>query len=235
MTPSRGAGAACRVGGAHRLQPRPGPLPRGGDAGGRRTVRGRGVAAEGSRRAADGRRRHRPLGLVRRAGPTRSPRWRARSNPVAGPYFNFTVPEPTGVVGIVAPEAPPARAGVAACACPRRRQRRGRRGERGVGRCPAVTLAEVLATSDVPAGVVDVLTGAAPSCSRPRRTYGRERHRPVRRGGGGPGRAGTARGGKPQAGVHPRGGADGAWAGPPDPGPMMAFLETKTVWHPNGI
>ena len=33
----------------------------------------------------------------------------------------------------------------------------------------------------------------------------------------------------------PRGGADGAWAGPPDPGPMMAFLETKTVWHPIGI
>ena len=28
-------------------------------------------------------------------------------NPVAGPYFNFTIPEPTGVVGIVAPEAPP--------------------------------------------------------------------------------------------------------------------------------
>src|SRR6202008_4363382 len=29
------------------------------------------------------------------------------SNPVAGPYFNFTVPEPTGVVGVLAPEEPP--------------------------------------------------------------------------------------------------------------------------------
>ena len=54
------------------------------------------------------------------------------ANPVAGPYFNFTVPEPTGVVGIVAPAEPallglvsPARAGAGG------RQRRGRDRERG--------------------------------------------------------------------------------------------------------
>ena len=41
------------------------------------------------------------------AGPTRSPQVLGGANPVAGPYFNFTVPEPTGVVGVVAPDEPP--------------------------------------------------------------------------------------------------------------------------------
>ena len=81
------------------------------------------------------------------------------SNPVAAPYFNFTIPEPTGVVGIVAPEtssllglvsrlAPPLVTGntVVLLASERRP-------------LPAVTLTEVLATSDVPGGVVNVLTG----------------------------------------------------------------------------
>ncbi len=81
------------------------------------------------------------------------------SNPVAAPYFNFTIPEPTGVVGVVAPEtssllglvsrlAPPLVAGntVVLVASEHRP-------------LPAVTLAEVLATSDVPGGVVNVLTG----------------------------------------------------------------------------
>ena len=81
------------------------------------------------------------------------------SNPVAGPYFNFTIPEPTGVVGVVAPEtssllglvsrlAPPLVTGntVVLIASERRP-------------LPAVTLAEVLATSDVPGGAVNILTG----------------------------------------------------------------------------
>lgn len=82
------------------------------------------------------------------------------TNPVAGPYFTFTIPEPTGVVGIVAPaEQPllglvsrlaPALVGgnaavvVASATAP----------------FPVVSLAEVLATSDVPKGVVNLLTGA---------------------------------------------------------------------------
>jgi len=81
------------------------------------------------------------------------------ANPVAGPYFNFTMPEPTGVVGIVAPGEPallglvsrlaPVLAGgntavvVASETHPR----------------AAIELAEVLATSDVPGGVVNILTG----------------------------------------------------------------------------
>ena len=81
------------------------------------------------------------------------------ANPVAGPYFNFTVPEPTGVVGVLVPDEPPllglvsrlapvlvggnAAVVVASESRP----------------LAAIELAEVLATSDVPGGVVNLLTG----------------------------------------------------------------------------
>jgi len=81
------------------------------------------------------------------------------SNPVAADYFNFTIPEPTGVVGVVAPEsssllglvsrlAPPLVAGnsVVVLASESRP-------------LPAISLTEVLATSDVPGGVINILTG----------------------------------------------------------------------------
>jgi acyl-CoA reductase-like NAD-dependent aldehyde dehydrogenase len=81
------------------------------------------------------------------------------SNPVASDFFNFTIPEPTGIVGIVAPEAssllglvsrlaPPLVAGNAVVVLTSESRP-----------LPAITLTEVLATSDVPAGVVNVLTG----------------------------------------------------------------------------
>jgi acyl-CoA reductase-like NAD-dependent aldehyde dehydrogenase len=81
------------------------------------------------------------------------------SNPVAAPYFNFTIPEPTGVVGIVAPEtssllglvsrlAPPLVTGNAVVVIASESRP-----------LPAVTLTEVLATSDVPGGVVNLVTG----------------------------------------------------------------------------
>jgi acyl-CoA reductase-like NAD-dependent aldehyde dehydrogenase len=83
------------------------------------------------------------------------------TNPVAGPYFNFTIPEPTGVVGIVAPLDQPL-LGLVSRIAPAIVS-----GNTAVviasetGPLPAVTLSEVLATSDVPAGVVNVLTGSA--------------------------------------------------------------------------
>jgi acyl-CoA reductase-like NAD-dependent aldehyde dehydrogenase len=81
------------------------------------------------------------------------------SNPVAGPYFNFTIPEPTGVVAIVAPDEPPLlglvsrlapalTGGNAVVALASETQP-----------LAAVELAEALATSDVPGGVVNLLTG----------------------------------------------------------------------------
>jgi acyl-CoA reductase-like NAD-dependent aldehyde dehydrogenase len=80
-------------------------------------------------------------------------------NPVAAPYFNFTIPEPTGVVGVVAPEtssllglvsrlAPPLVSGNAVVLLTSETRP-----------LPAITLSEVLATSDVPGGVVNILTG----------------------------------------------------------------------------
>jgi acyl-CoA reductase-like NAD-dependent aldehyde dehydrogenase len=83
-------------------------------------------------------------------------------NPVAAPYFDFTIPEPTGVVGIVPPVSPPLLGlvsrlapaivgGNAAVVLASERWP-----------LPAITLAEVLATSDVPPGAVNLLTGRTP-------------------------------------------------------------------------
>ena len=104
------------------------------------------------------------------------------SNPVAAPYFNFTIPEPTGVVGIVAPDEP-ALDGLV-----------GRLAPVIVGGNTAVVLAsetsplaaielaEALATSDVPGGVVNILTGFNGGARAvARRPHGRERDRCRRR------------------------------------------------------
>ena len=80
-------------------------------------------------------------------------------NPVAGPYFNITAPEPTGVVGLIAPEsssllglverlAPIVCGGNATVVLASEAHP-----------LPAIELAECLATSDVPGGVINVLTG----------------------------------------------------------------------------
>src|SRR5690348_14325107 len=82
------------------------------------------------------------------------------TNPVAGPYFNISVPEPTGVVAVVAPQdsslvglvsaiAPALVTGNAVVVIASERFP-----------LSAISLAEVLATSDVPKGVVNVLTGS---------------------------------------------------------------------------
>jgi acyl-CoA reductase-like NAD-dependent aldehyde dehydrogenase len=81
------------------------------------------------------------------------------TNPVAGPYFNFTIPESMGVVGIVAPQDQ-SLLGLVSRLAPTIVS-----GNTGVliasekSPLPAVSLAEVLSTSDVPGGVVNVLTG----------------------------------------------------------------------------
>lgn len=81
------------------------------------------------------------------------------SNPVAAPYFNFTIPEPTGVVGVLAPEDPPL-GGIVARLAPvivggntavvlvSERQP-----------LAAIELAEAIATADMPGGAVNILTG----------------------------------------------------------------------------
>ncbi|HEX4813414.1 MAG TPA: aldehyde dehydrogenase family protein [Nonomuraea sp.] len=158
---------------------------------------------------------------------------RGAANPVAGPYFNLSTPEPTGVVAIVAPAdpllglvsvvAPVIVTGntcvvVAAEPAP----------------LAAITLAEVLATSDLPGGVVNILTGRqaelapwlaghmdvngldltgvadadlALSCEQAAAENLKRVLRPVRED----------------------------WTADPGIGRMTRFLETKTVWHPVGV
>jgi acyl-CoA reductase-like NAD-dependent aldehyde dehydrogenase len=81
------------------------------------------------------------------------------SNPVAAPYFNFTIPEPTGVVGIVAPQEPPL-LGLVSRLAPALTGGNAVVALASEGEpLAAIELAEVIATSDVPGGVVNLLTG----------------------------------------------------------------------------
>ncbi len=150
------------------------------------------------------------------------------SNPVAGPYFNFTVPEPTGVVGIVVPEEPPL-AGLVSRIAPVIVG-----GNTAVvlasegSPLAAVELAEVLATSDVPGGVVNLITGY------------REELAPVLAGHMDVNAIDLA-GADGQVEELERLAADnvkrvvrGA-ADAQSPWEIASFLELKTVWHPIGV
>ena len=139
------------------------------------------------------------------------------ANPVAGPFFNLSTPEPTGVVAVLAPQessllglvsvvAPVIVTGNTAVVVSSY--------ERPL---PAVTFAEVLATSDVPGGVVNMLTGSAAD-RRPVAglAHGRQRDRPGRRRRrDGAGHRPRGRGRRqPQAGP-PRAGAEPDWSRAP--------------------
>ena len=157
------------------------------------------------------------------------------ANPVAGPFFNLTTPEPTGVVGIVAPGEPSLLGLVSVLApvivtgntCVALASE-----ERPL---PAITLAEVLATSDLPGGVVNLLTGrvaeTAPWLAA---------HMDVNAVDlAGVADAGLATDLEVAAAenlkrvVRPRPGTD--WAADPGVERLVAFLEAKTVWHPKGL
>ena len=154
------------------------------------------------------------------------------ANPVAGPYFNFSVPEPTGVVAVIAPPAS-SLLGLVSVLAPVIVT-----GNTAVvvasepAPLPAINLTEVLATSDVPAGVVNVLTGytaeLAPVLAA---------HMDVNAidlTGVAP--ADRAEFERLAAGNVKRVFAtEEDWAAPPSPARMLAFLEIKTVWHPVGV
>ena len=81
------------------------------------------------------------------------------SNPVAGPYFNFSVPEPTGVVAVLAPEEPPLLGLVTRILPPLVGGNVVVAVASEARPLAAIELAEAIATSDVPGGVVNLLTG----------------------------------------------------------------------------
>ncbi len=158
------------------------------------------------------------------------------SNPVAGPYFDFSVPEPTGVVALVAPRdssllglvsvvAPAIVTGNTAVVVASE--------ERPL---PAITLAEVLATSDLPGGVVNLLTGRAAEIAPWLASHMDVNALDL---------AGvtdtelateleTAAAENLKRVVRPPV-TTPDWSADPGLDRMLAFLETKTVWHPVGI
>src|SRR5688500_2522367 len=149
------------------------------------------------------------------------------SNPVAGPYFNFTVPEPTGVVGVVAPEEPPL-AGLVGRLAPAIVG--GNAAVVGVSEkrpLAAVTLAEVLATSDLPGGVVNLLTGRKDELCPV--LAGHMDVNALDLGGVEGDRAELERLAADNVKrVVANGDGQSPWH-------VAAFLELKTVWHPIGV
>ncbi len=159
------------------------------------------------------------------------------TNPVAAPFFNFSLPEPTGVVGILAPQqssllglvsvvAPVIVTGNT-CVVASSHERP----------LPAITFSEVLATSDVPGGVVNVLTGALADTAPTLASHMDVNAVDLTGVSGDPE---TARELEVAAAenlkrvVRARA-AEPDWTLEPGIDTMTAFLETKTVWHPVGI
>ncbi|MEU5691150.1 aldehyde dehydrogenase family protein [Actinosynnema sp. NPDC020468] len=156
------------------------------------------------------------------------------ANPVAGPYFSFSVPEPTGVVAVLAPRessllglisvlAPVVATGNTAVVVASE--------DRPL---PAVTLSEVLATSDVPGGVVNVITGRTAEIA-PWLASHADVNALDLTGAPDGARADLERAaaGTVKRVLRHRAAED--FAAEPDLTRLRAFLETKTVWHPIGV
>ena len=159
------------------------------------------------------------------------------TNPVAAPYFNFSVPEPTGVVAALAPQrssllglvsvvAPIVVTGntcvVTAAA------------ERPL---PAITLSEVLATSDVPGGVVNILTGSLADTVPWLASHMDVNALDLTGAAGDPVHAAQLEEAAADnlKRVLRAPAAEPDWTADPGLERITAFLETKTVWHPIGI
>ncbi|MEV0006637.1 aldehyde dehydrogenase family protein [Streptomyces sp. NPDC047973] len=175
------------------------------------------------------------------------------ANPVAGPFFNLSTPEPTGVVAVLAPQessflglvsvvAPVIATGntavvVASASSP----------------LPALSLGEVLATSDLPGGVVNILSGVTAELAAPLAAHqdvnaidltgadaalakelevaaADNLKRVLRPHVTGHGTDGEAHG----ATDDPQAVDAEDWSADPGTRRLTAFLETKTVWHPTG-
>ncbi len=166
------------------------------------------------------------------------------ANPVAGPFFNLSTPEPTGVVAVLAPQkssflglvsviAPVIATGntavvIASANAP----------------LPALSLGEVLATSDVPGGVVNILSGATAELAAPLAAH--QDVNAIDLTGADADLAkeleiaaadNLKRVLRPQR-VYADGASESSdsadWSASPGTHRLTAFLETKTVWHPTG-
>ncbi|MHC6626602.1 aldehyde dehydrogenase family protein [Streptomyces globosus] len=155
------------------------------------------------------------------------------ANPVAGPYFNLSTPEPTGVVAVVAPQessflglvsviAPVIATGNTAVVIASEK-----------APLPALSLGEVLATSDLPGGVVNILSGKASEMGPHLAAH--QDVNAIDLAGAGEALAKEleiAAADNLKRVLRPQPVDD--WSADPGTSRMTAFLETKTVWHPTG-
>ncbi|HEY5979826.1 MAG TPA: aldehyde dehydrogenase family protein [Microlunatus sp.] len=155
------------------------------------------------------------------------------SNPISGPYFSYSAPEPTGVVAALAPTGAPL-LGLVSVIAP---IMAGGNASVVVAAEPdayvAVTFGEVLATSDVPGGVVNLLTGSSAEIAPHLAAHadvnaldltGADAELAVA--------LERAAAGTVKRVYRPLGTPD--FAAVPGTGRLRAFLEIKTVWHPTG-
>lgn len=156
------------------------------------------------------------------------------SNPVAGPYFDFSLPEATGVVAVLAPQdssllgltsviAPAIVSGNTVVAVTSF--------ERPL---PAVTLGEVMATSDVPGGVVNLLTGSATEIG-PWLASHADVNAIDLAGVAGPEEATALEAAAAENLKRVRRPAEEDWTASPGLSRLTQYLELKTVWHPIGL
>ena len=159
------------------------------------------------------------------------------ANPVAGPFFNLSTPEPTGVVAVLAPQES-SLLGLVSVVAPVIIS-----GNTVVvtssvqGPLPAVTFAEVLATSDVPAGVVNILTGSLDRTAATLASHMDVNAIDLTGLAGDPEQA-TALEVEAAANlkrVRRTPGTEPDWSAEPGLDRMTDVLETKTVWHPIGV
>jgi acyl-CoA reductase-like NAD-dependent aldehyde dehydrogenase len=160
---------------------------------------------------------------------------RSAANPVSGPYWNVSSPEPTGVVALFAPERPSLLGPVSVLAPAIAAGNTAVLVAPDSAALPAISLAEVLATSDLPGGVVNILTGRAAELGPPLaghldvdgldlagiadRDFAAELERSAAEN--------LKRVLRPST-------APADWTEHPGTLRLTAFLETKTVWHPVG-
>lgn len=163
----------------------------------------------------------------------------ASQNPVAGPHFNFSIPEPMGVIGVVAQDRPsllglvstvlPVITGGNTCVAV----------ASSVDPRTAIVWSECIATSDMPGGVINILTGEAkelaPHLAKHREVLGIDawivdvdvRKNVASEGADNVKRIKTHVPMDPDSWLDERRGQGLGW--------IESFLETKTVWHPVGL
>ena len=155
------------------------------------------------------------------------------ANPVSSPHFSYSAPEPTGVVGILAPPGSPLLGlisviapvitGGNACVAIAAEQ----------DPCVAITFAEVVATSDVPAGVINILTGRTAELAPHLAAHADVNALDLTGADAELGKSLEEAAAETVKRVYaPKGVPD--FAAAPGTARLRAFLEIKTVWHPTG-